>query len=466
VDTLSQATELAYAGAARQARLVRDGEASAREVTEATLRRIEALDPTLNAYRVVFAEQALAAADEADARRSAGEDGLLLGVPVCIKDDVDVAGETTAWGTAAHGGPVARDAEVVSRLRAAGAIVLGKTLVPEMTMLPATDTTTFGSARNPWDLSRTPGGSSGGTAAAVASGMAGVGLGSDGAGSIRNPSAWCGLFGIKPTRDRVPMAPHADAWQGLSVNGPLARTVADAALFLDATADRAPQDGFLAAAGRDARPLRIAVSTKAPLGAWPRIGEEERRAVQETADLLRSLGHDVVERDPDWPPAAWPATFVRVLRGVHDDVSAAMPYPERLEQRTRRIAAVGGHLPERLVRWARTAEPEMSARIGALWRDADVLLCPAATDGPYPAGVVGRWGAATYLARAAERLSFYPAFNMTGQPACSVPAGTDRDGLPVGVQLVGRHDDDPTLISLAGQLERARPWARRRPPVG
>src|SRR3954453_610018 len=154
------ATTLALAGAAEQARLIRAGEVSSREVVEATLARIAQIDPVLNAYRVVLADRALAAADQADARRGTGNERPLLGVPVAIKDDVDVAGEATAWGTAAHGGPVSRDAEVVRRLRAAGAVIVGKTLVPELTMLPATDTITFGSARNPWDLGRTPGGSS------------------------------------------------------------------------------------------------------------------------------------------------------------------------------------------------------------------------------------------------------------------------------------------------------------------
>src|SRR3954470_9798066 len=301
-------TSLHFAGAAEQARAVRSGEVSARELVASTLERIARIDPQLNAYRVVLAERALAEADQADARHRAGDDRPLLGVPVAIKDDVDVAGEPTAWGTAAHAGPVERDAEVVRRLRAAGAIVIGKTLVPELTMLPATDTTTFGSVRNPWDLSRTPGGSSGGSTAAMAAGLAGVALGSDGAGSIRNPSAWNGLFGLKPTRDRVPVAPHDDAWQGLSVNGPLARRVADAALFLEATVDGG---GFTAAAGADPGRLRIAVSTKAPPGALPRLGGEERRAVQETAALLRTLGHDVVDRDPDYPASLWPASLVR-----------------------------------------------------------------------------------------------------------------------------------------------------------
>jgi amidase len=240
------AADLAFTPAAEQARLIAAGDVSSRELVQTYLDRIERLDGQLNAWRIVFAERALAEADQADARRGAGNERPLLGVPIAIKDDIDVGGEVTAWGTAAHGGPAPADAEVVTRLRGAGAVILGKTHVPEMTQWPFTETITFGATRNPWDLERTPGGSSGGTAAAVASGMVGIGVGSDGMGSIRIPSAWCGLFGIKPQRDRVPIAPHNDAWLGLSVNGPLTRSVADAALFLDAVTNGS---GFAAGGG-------------------------------------------------------------------------------------------------------------------------------------------------------------------------------------------------------------------------
>jgi amidase len=457
--------QILHAGAARQAQLVREGEISARELVEATLRRIEAVDPQLNAYRVVLAERALIEADQADARLRAGDARPLLGVPVAIKDDVDVAGEATAWGTAAHAGPVARDSEVVRRLRAAGAIVIGKTLVPEMTMLPVTDTTTFGAARNPWDLGRTPGGSSGGSAAAAAAGLCGVALGSDGAGSIRAPAAWCGLFGIKPTRDLVPLAPHDDGWQGLTHYGPIARTVADAALFLDATASEAPEGGFSAVVGRDPGRLRIAVSLKAPPGLIARIGREERAAVEETARRLQELGHEVVWRDPEYPVPVALGVYLRVLRGIADDVERYMPRRERLEARTRRIAALGARLPADWVRWARESEAAWTARLGALWRDVDVLLAPTCADGPYRAGELGRLGAAGWLLRAAERIPHLGVWNLTGQPACSVPAGFDDDGLPLGVQLVGRHGEETTLLSLAAQLERQRPWADRLPPL-
>src|SRR4029077_251356 len=197
------ATDLAYAGAARQARLIAAGEVSAREVVRATLDRIDRLDPQLNAYRVVFAERALAEADQADARRRAGDSRPLLGVPVAIKDDTDVAGEATARGTDASDlTPRPRDAEVVRRLRAAGAVVVGKTNVPELMIWPFTETPSFGVTRNPWALDRTPGGSSGGSGAAAAAGLCGVALGTDGAGSIRIPAAFCGLFGLKPQSGR------------------------------------------------------------------------------------------------------------------------------------------------------------------------------------------------------------------------------------------------------------------------
>jgi amidase len=455
------ATALALAGAAEQARLIAAGEVSSREVVEATLARISRVNPALNAYRVVMGERALAEAAQADARRGAGDASRpLLGVPVAIKDDVDVQGEATAWGTAAHAGVVARDAEVVRRLRGAGAVIVGKTLVPELTMLPATDTTTFGSVRNPWDLTRTPGGSSGGSAAGMAAGLCGVALGSDGAGSIRNPAAWTGLFGLKPTRGRVPVAPHDDAWQGLSVNGPMARRVVDAAVFLDAVVEGG---AFAEAAAAEPRSLKVAVSTKAMPGALPFLGREEKRAVWEIAELLKALGHEVVERDPAYPGSLYPAAMVRVLRGVSDDVAASMPHPERLEARTRRVAALGGAIPAGLVRWARESERAQSQQLGRLWDDVDVLLTPCAANGPYRVGVVGRWGAAQYLARASERLSWMPAWNVTGQPGAAVPAGLDDDGLPMGVQLIGRHGEDELLVSLSAQLERARPWIDREP---
>jgi len=459
------ATDLTYAGAAEQARMIADGDVTAREVVEATLQRIERVNPALNAYRVVFGERALAEADQADARVRGGHRRPLLGVPVAVKDDVDVAGEVTAWGTAAHGPAPARDAEVVARLRAAGAVVVGKTHVPEMTIWPFTETLTFGATRNPWDLDRTPGGSSGGTGVAVAAGLAGVGLGSDGAGSIRIPSAFCGLFGIKPQRDRVPLSPHDNAWHGLSVNGPLARSVSDAALFLDATADDPPAAGFLGAARTPPGRLRIAISTKFPPGVIAKLSDSSRRAFDDAAELLRSLGHEVVQHDPDYPRDAALNLTGRYLRGIHDDVAEAMPHPERLEPRTRGMVRLGRLWPASRVAKLRAGEAAMADRINSLFADHDVLLTPGPTHAPWRIGTFHGRGALRTLNAVASRVPYYGLFNATGQPAASVPMGFDGDGLPTAVQLVGRPRDEATLLSLAGQMEAERPWAGRRPAL-
>src|SRR3954468_9614500 len=368
------AIELAFAGAARQARLVADGTVSSRELVEAVLERIDRLDPVLNAFRVIYAEGALTQADRADARRAAAEAGAepLLGVPVAIKDDTDVAGDVTTWGTAAHGPPALQDSHVVARLRAAGAIVLGRTTVPELMQWPFTETLTYGATRNPWGLDRTPGGSSGGSGAAVAAGLCGVALGSDGAGAIRIPAGFCGLFGIKPDRARISLGPDkTEAWHGLSVFGPLARHVADAALFLDATADGAPAGGYAAAAAREPGRLRVGVSTKLPPGAFGRLGAFQRRALEETADVLRSLGHDVGEVEVDYGPAAQRSVLVRYLRGIHDD-AVAMPHRERLERRTRAMSRLGGLGPASAVARVRRAERALAARVDTVFERVDV----------------------------------------------------------------------------------------------
>lgn len=456
-------TDLAYAGAARQAALIAAREASSREIVEATLARIDALNPTLNAYRVVFAERALAEADQADARAKAGGDRPLLGVPVAIKDDVNIAGEITAMGTAAYGPAREADAEVVSRLRAAGAVIVGKTSVPEMMIWPFTETLTWGVTRNPWDLDRTPGGSSGGTGAAVAAGLAGVGLGSDGAGSIRIPASWNGLFGLKPTRDRVPIADHVDAWQGLSVNGPIARTVADAALFLDATVADAPGGGFLVAARTPPANLRIAMTAKAAPGVLFRLGADERRVYEELAQTLRSLGHEVVERDIAYPQTASLQVLTRYLRGIHDDV-AAMPHPERLERRTRSMARLGGLFSDSRVAAARAQEADLADRVDDVLREFDAILMPGPAGGPTRIGAYHGRSALWTLNAVSARHPYMSIFNVTGHPVAAVPGGFDADGLPVGVQLIGPKGGEAGLLSLAGQIEAERAWADRRPP--
>ncbi|MGZ5365893.1 MAG: amidase [Mycobacterium sp.] len=453
--------ELAFAGAAQQARMLANGTVTAPALLDVYLDRIARLDPELRSYRVVLADSAREQAAAAQGRLDAGERLPLLGVPIAIKDDVDIAGEVTTYGSSAHGPARTADAEVIRRLREAGAVFVGKTNVPEMTLWSFAETVAFGATRNPWNTDYTPGGSSGGSGAAVAAGLASMALGSDGMGSIRIPSTWCGLFGIKPQRDRVPMSPHDGAWNGLSVNGPLARTVEDAALFLDVTSD---ESGFVAAAAKGPGTLRIAVSTKVPLGVVTRVGTQQRAAVDESVELLRELGHQVVMRDPDYPSTAIPHALSRYFRGAYDDVQT-LPHPERLEARTREFARIGGFISDERMNRIRAAEGELAERVQSIYDDVDVVLTPGTALGPSRIGAYQRRGAFSTLTLVAARVPFQAVFNATGQPAAVVPWGFDGNGIPTSIQLVGRPFDEATLLSLSAQIERARPWAQRRPTV-
>jgi amidase len=459
------ADDLAFAGAAAQARMLADGEVSAPELLEIYLERIARLDSQLRSYRVVLTDKARDEAYAAQDRLDAGERLPLLGVPIAIKDDVDVAGEVTTYGSAGHRTAVTTDAAVVRRLRAAGAVIIGKTAVPELMIFPFTESLTFGATRNPWNLKRTPCGSSGGSAAAVAAGLASMALGSDGGGSIRIPSSWCGLFGLKPQRDRVSLEPHDDAWYGLSVNGPIARSVLDAALFLDATNSvSGPEGEFVAAATRDPGKLRIALSTKVPQP-LVRVGSEELAAVDAAGALLRELGHDVVVRDPAYPlPSIYASFLPRYLRGTSDEADA-QAHPERLERRTRTMARMGSFFSDRRMEAVRAAEARVSNRIQSIFDDVDVVVTPGAANGPSRIGAYQHRGAVSTLLLVGQRVPYFPVWNVTGQPAAVVPWGFDGDGLPISVQLVGRPFDEATLLSLSAQIEAARPWAHQRPPV-
>lgn len=463
------ATDLAFAGIARQAQLVRDGEVAPRELVELHLERIERIDPRLNSVRVTLAERALTEADQAAARRAATNGDLaetrpLLGVPVLIKDDTDVAGELTTYGTRAHGAPAEHDAEVVRRLRAAGAIVIGKTHTPELMQWPFTESATWGVTRNPWDTALTPGGSSGGSGAAVAAGLAGAALADDGGGSIRIPAACCGLFGLKPQRDRISETPKRDSWQGLSALGCLTRTVADTALWLDVTADEDHDaaERFSAAAARSPGRLKIACTTRNPLLAP--LANEQREAFERTVELLRELGHTVERVDPPLLDPVSVQWMVRYLRGISED-AAALPHPERLERRTQGMARMGRMVPEGLVRWARGAEAAATIRLNEALVDHAVLLTPALATLPLPVGRFEGRGALRTFNGVSRFTPYTPAWNATGQPAAALPAGFTPAGVPLSVQLVGRPRDEATLLSLAAQVEAARPWAARRPTL-
>lgn len=445
--------------------MLADGEITAPELLEVYLERIERLDSELRCYRVVCYDAARKDAEMAQQRLAAGVRRPLLGVPIAIKDDVDVAGEATTYGSGAHGPAVTDDAEVVRRLRAAGAVVIGKTAVPELMIMPFTESLTFGATRNPWNPRRTPGGSSGGSAAAVAAGLAPLALGSDGGGSIRIPATWCGLFGLKPQRDRVSLEPHDDAWEGLSVTGPIARSVLDAALFLDATTTvPGPEGEFVAAATRSPGRLRIALSTKVPTPMPVRVGRAQLTAVEQAGALLRDLGHEVIVRDPQYPPSLYANYLPRMLRGISDDADA-QAHPERLEPRTRTVARLGSFFSDRRMTALREAEVGLSRRIQSIFEDVDVVVTPGTAAGPSRIGAYQRRGAVSTLLLVGQRVPFQQVWNLTGQPAAVVPWDFDDEGLPMSVQLVGRPHDEATLLSLSAQIEAARPWAQRRPPV-
>jgi amidase len=435
---------------------------------ELSLRRIEALDPRLNAFRAVLGEEALAAADAFGA-----VDGLLAGVPIAIKDNFRVAGHAMTLGSRSYGGPSSEDGEVVRRLRAAGAIPVGITNVPELMIFPWTASHAHGITRNPWDLTRSPGGSSGGTAAAVAAGMVPCGTATDGGGSIRIPAACCGLVGMKPTRGRVSGRGGSGDWLGLSVNGALARTVSDSALMLDAIHGALPDEpysappvtGSFVEAARTAPPrLRIAVSRKVPPGAMSKLSDDQHGAWERTAGLLRELGHEVVERDPAYGMVA--LEFMQSwVRGIYEE-SLDVPDSSMLERSTRQLAAMGRRLvPERRRAKLVAHRERTAARVMALWEEVDVLLTPGLARTALPAeGAYGR-SAMVAFDRAGRFTPWTPPFNVTGQPACMLPAGFGSDGLPLSVQLVGRRGDEQLLYSLAGQVEAARPWADYRPPI-
>lgn len=465
--------DLAFASAAHQAELVRSGQVSPTELVQFALGRIERLDPQLNTFRIVLAERALAEAQQAEARLRAGDERALLGVPIALKDSADLAGELTTHGTDAFTEPAAADSEMVRRLRGAGAIVVGKTNLPELAIFGFTESATWGATRNPWNPQRSPGGSSGGSAAAVAAGLVPLASASDGAGSTRIPAASCGIFGLKPTRGRISVLPDSEHWNGMSVNACLSRTVLDTALFLDLTSGDSPEPEapppperpFVEYTQSPPGKLRIAYSSTPARGILPAtVSDVVKGAVEETAGLLRTLGHEVAQRDPDWGTIGNQIT-VRYLRGIHDDV-ARVPHPERLEVRAQRFAQLGGLISDTVLERARGAGQHRDReRLRPIFEQFDVLITPVMGGTALP---LRRWegrGAARTLLGQSRFYCFTPAWNHLGQPAASVPSGFAADGTPLAVQLIGRFGDEGTLLSLAAQLEAERPWADDHPPI-
>ncbi|OBF11832.1 amidase [Mycobacterium sp. ACS4331] len=440
------------------------------ELTRRSLRDIEASQHSLNAFRVVLADSALRAAAEADRRRAAGQHAPLLGVPIAVKDDVDIAGVPTAFGTSGWITPATADAEVVRRLRAAGAVIVGKTNTCEFGQWPFTSGTEFGHTRNPWSARHTPGGSSGGSAAAVAAGLVAAAIGSDGAGSVRIPASWTNLVGIKPQRGRISTWPLPEAFNGITVNGVLARTVADAALVLDAASGNADGDLHKPApvsafdAVRTAPgPLRIAVSTRFPFTGFPaRLNPQIHTALRSVADRLSDLGHTVMDGNPDYGLRLSWSFLSRSTAGLlewADRVGTGVS----LDPRTTSNLRMGRLLSQRVLHRARRHEAESHRRVGAIFKTVDVVVAPT-TAAPPPRidAFEGLGSTATDRAMIAACPLTWP-WNILGWPSINVPAGFTSDGLPIGVQLMGPEGSEPLLVSLAAELEAVSDWTTRHP---
>lgn len=437
--------------AAEIAAAVREKRVTPREVVAEHLDRIGKLDGRLGAFRVVRAEAALAEADEVGARGDLGELPL-AGVPVAVKDNLSVRGETNRVGSAATPDtPAGADHEVVARLRAAGAVVVGLTNVPELCVFGTTEGV-HGTSRNPWDTSRTAGGSSGGSATAVAAGLVPLALGNDGMGSLRIPAANCGLVTLKPGSGVVPAGISDGDWFGMSENGPLATTVEDARLLLSVIADTEFVRRDTPAA------LDVAVSLRSPL-AGVTISAPYANAVREAAGLLIKAGHQVRRADPPYPLSLGVTSLATWTAGTSVD---AQGLDRRLLARRTRVHATIGRRFVKTVRTG-TARQALRERLEPFFAEHDVLLLPAlARRSPKAEAWHERGWLRNVLANTAYS-PLTPPWNLTGWPAMSVPLGTLPSGAPTAVQLVARPGSEAVLLEVAEELERRQPWRRTAP---
>ena len=456
-----------------QARGLASGAMTSVALVERSLTRAEASQSTLNAFRIICAESARAEAVRADERLARGERLPLLGVPVAIKDDVDLAGHPTSFGCSGDFPLAHEDCEMVRRLRNAGAVIIGKTNTPEVGLYPFTEGQAFGATRNPWDLEYTPGGSSGGSAAAVAAGIVAAAVGSDGAGSVRIPAAWCNLIGVKPQRGRISGWPDAELFNGLTCLGPLTRTVADAALMLDVLSGQHAQDlhkptppaaSYSDAVDREPGRLRIAVCMRHPYSAAPvRLDPEVRAATLRIAAVLDQLGHERVEASPRYGLMGL-NLVARGESGVNQWVSSHVGNRSLLDRRTRETATLGGLFGRSLLPLARRLERRLRRRIGTVFAGADVLVVPSTASPPLPIGAAKGMNSRATARLISGACPFAWPWNVLGWPGVSVPAGLTSTGLPIGVQLLGPESSEPLLLSLAAQLERVERWHERSAP--
>ena len=466
------ATDLGFTSANELAQLIRRRSLSPVEITRTVLERIERLNHQLGAYVMVHAERALGEARAAEQAVMASEPlGPLHGVPISIKDNLWTAGERTTYGSRLLAEFVApQDAPSVARLRAAGAVLVGRTNLPEFAWRGSTDNRLFGESRNPWDLTRTPGGSTGGGAAAVAAGLGPLALGSDGAGSIRIPASFCGLVGFKPTFGRVPMYPAAGGNELVAHVCPLARTVRDVGLMMSAIARHDPRDPFaLPDDGVDYRsacdeslartPLRIAWS--ADLGFAP-VERETREIAETAARAFAEIGVTVDEATPDLGD---PSSILKILYGgAQAGAHAARSAEQKAQMDPDLVAYAEASAGLSVVEYVRAvgARQAMVDALRRFFERYDLLLTPTLCLPAFPLGVVGPTEVAGRKVTHLGWTLCYP-FNYSGQPAVSVPAGWTASGLPVGLQIVGRRLEDALVLRAAATFEALRPWADRRP---
>jgi amidase len=458
--------------------LVRSGEVSARELVQASLDRIEELNPKLNAFVDVDAEGALAAADGIGA-----DDGRpFAGVPIAIKNNRAVAGMRLTYGCSLMGEFVPDyDHNVTRRLKDAGFIVVGTTTLPEYGILPVSEARFLGPTRNPWDLERTPGGSSGGSAAAVAAGLIPAAHGNDGGGSVRIPAACCGLVGLKVQRGRISLAPELGD-NFFTHDSVLTRTVAETAAMIDvlsgyepgdATWAPAPEEPFAAMAAREPGRLRIAATTFPPLPD-AQVDPMSADAVARASDLLRSLGHEVEDVEPPWQSEELAdlfggayAAYIGLSIAYSGMVAGREPTAEDMEPMSWAIWSMGQAINSVQFLGLYTSLQGVGRALVSFLEPYDALLTPALAERPLPIGTLDTSAPEPMSAftRSGYFTPFTAGFNISGQPAISLPLYHGDDGLPLAVQIVGRPAQEGALLALATQLETAAPWSDRRPPV-
>lgn len=465
--------------ATAQAALVREKSVRPIQLVEAAIARIESLNPKLNAVVTPMFDRARAEAAVTPA------DGPFTGVPFLLKDLLaEYAGVRLTEGSAfldTHYTPEA-DSELTRRLRRAGLIVVGKTNTPEFGILPTTEPTLFGPTRNPWSLGRTPGGSSGGSAAAVAAGLVAMAHANDGGGSIRIPASCCGLFGLKPTRGRNPLGPiYGDIFSGLVVEHAVTRSVRDSAALLDATAGAdlgdpypapPPARPFLDEISRLPGFLRVAFTSRAATGVP--VHSDCVRAVEDAAKLCEDLGHDVTETTFDLEGDALSQAFITVWSAGTswsiDDWArrtGQTPSADRFEPLTWALYEMGNRRRAADYLLAVQDLQRIARQVAQFFVEYDVWLSPTLAEPPPPLGSfeATQGNPMQAIFRSAQFVPFTPIFNATGQPAMSVPLFWNQDNVPIGVQFAGRFGDEATLFRLAAQLEQARPWAGRWPTL-